>query len=207
MKRLIITVFVITIMLPGFSQDTLNVDDDGYLLNDEVHISGFGGPSIGFSSINNNFALLMGGSGGINFNNNLFFGGYGSGITNKITVDSAVYEGSNIGFASGGLFTGFVLFNKMKLHPVVSLMVGWGSVSIANDLGYIIDIDNVYVVTPAFDLEYNFADYFRLCIGVYYRNISGIEKLEFDNKDFSNFGGHLTLKFGWFGENNLEDYE
>lgn len=206
MKLLITTVFLIASLLNFNGQENIEVDDDGYLLNEDVNVSGFGGPSLSFSTVNNRFALMMGGSGGIIFNDNLFFGGYGSGITNNVSIDSSVYQGSYIGFASGGLWTGFVFMNKKKIHPVISVMVGWGSVSISNELGYVLDMDNVYVITPCLDLEMNFSDYFRLCVGIHYRKITGIEKIAFTNNDFSSLGGHITLKFGWFGA-NLEEEE
>ncbi|NJM14420.1 MAG: hypothetical protein HC896_02720 [Bacteroidales bacterium] len=61
--------------------------------------------------------------------------------------------------------------------------------------------DPVFVLSPGMEVEMNIARYFRVCVGANYTFVNGVDFSryhDYGDKDLSNFGGHLTLKFGWF---------
>lgn len=201
MKYFLCVVSLVIFCAFSNAQDSTYVDDDyNTVFSEDVNITGFGGPLLNFSRVTDNFAFFMGGGGAILFNDNLYFGGYGSGMTNRIEIDSAVYSGNFIGFANGGLWAGYVFNGNKVIHPSFSLMLGWGSVTIANEFGYIKELDPVYVITPGLGFEINVSDFLRIDAGINYRYVTGINELSFEDEEFSDFGAHITLKIGWFKE-------
>ncbi|HBS88891.1 MAG: hypothetical protein A2W91_00880 [Bacteroidetes bacterium GWF2_38_335] len=207
MKRLFLFLLIIPFFQLSYAQeenDTL-YEEDNLLFQGNAKISGFGGPLINFTKINGDFSFMMGGGGGILFNDNLFFGGYGMGNSNKLEIDSSVYAGNYLGFANGGLWAGYVFMNKKKVHPCITLMLGWGNVTIANELGYIQKLDNIYVITPGLDIEYSIASFLKITAGVYYRKVSGISEIDFTDDNFSDLSVQITFKFGYFNAPNEDE--
>jgi len=94
MKKLIIFLMFLSIM--GFLS-AQNIEVNEFKKNNEVktvmnsivihRISGFGGPTMSYSSIKGDFAFFMGGGGGLIINN-FFLGGYGEGVTNTMNIGS-----------------------------------------------------------------------------------------------------------------------
>ena len=58
--------------------------------------------------------------------------------------------------------------------------------------------DVFFVLEPAVNIEINITSFLRIHLGAGYRFISGIEKYNFTNSDFSGPSGNFTLKFGMF---------
>jgi len=56
------------------------------LFSGSTRISGFGGPLMSFTTVNGQFAHMMGGGGGVLLGD-FFIGGYGEGLTNGIPVN------------------------------------------------------------------------------------------------------------------------
>ncbi|NJM14421.1 MAG: hypothetical protein HC896_02725 [Bacteroidales bacterium] len=102
---------------------TRNNDDRLQTLfgDSEVRFSGFGGPMMNFSSIGSNFAHYMGGGGGVIINN-VFFGGFGYGLTNPIELSDGASE---LNFGYGGLWLGVSAMGNEAVHPALNLKVGW----------------------------------------------------------------------------------
>jgi hypothetical protein len=162
----------------------------------EIHrISGFGGPTMSYSTINGEFAFMMGGGGGIIINN-LFLGGYGEGVSNTLNIGSN-YSIRELQFGHGGFWIGYEIAPKWIIHPVISSRIGWGSIT-----GYSTTDtfhDNVFVVVPTITAEVNFTRFFKINAGVEYRqtlNVNNVGNLS--NKDFSSLGVFMDFVFGWF---------
>jgi len=191
MKK-IITAILVVLSLVGLKAQDSEIQT---LFSGSTRISGFGGPLMSFTTINGQFAHMMGGGGGVLLGN-YFLGGYGEGLTNGIPVN-----GNRLEFGHGGFWTGYSFMAARPLHPTVSAQIGWGSVSEHDqDYSYWGTPDNVFVFNPAVELEMNFTKFFRLGVGVHYRIVTGTnpEISNLTNSDLSGPGALLIFKFGWF---------
>ena len=65
-------------------------------------ISGFGGPTISYTQIDGEFAVMSGGGGGVIINN-FFIGGYGEGTSNSVNNNPSL-EFRNVEFGYGGFW-------------------------------------------------------------------------------------------------------
>lgn len=189
-----------------FAQKTISIDDftsQNESLDPEriqtvlgavdiTRISAFGGPLMTYTMVKDEFAFMMGGGGGIILNN-VFFGGYGIGTTNYVTVNND--NGfDDLAFRHGGFWLGYEIAHQRLIHPVISSKIGWGSAEIENS-----GTDNVFVVAPAIAAEINFTRYFKVNVGVEYCKTFGVSGLgNYSDKDFSNLGVNLNFVFGWF---------
>lgn len=190
MRKIIITSFIILSVSGLKAQDS----EIQTLFSGTTSISGFGGPAMSFTTVNGEFAHMMGGGGGVLLGD-FFLGGYGEGLTNEILVNA-----NRLDFGHGGFWTGYSFFANRPLHPTISAQIGWGGVSERNDNYYY--SDNVFVFNPAIELEMNFTRFFRLGVGVQYRIVTGVNpdmhSSNLTNSDFSGPGFLLAFKFGWF---------
>ena len=169
--------------------------------SEKVRISGFAGPIMEFTQIDDNFAHMMGGGGGVIINN-FFFGGYGMGLTTEQTFrGEASY---NLSYGHGGFWLGYTFKHNKAIHPVVHTQIGWGKIGkrpanlqVEPDYQY---GDRVFVFTPTFELEMNFSHFFKLGAGVNYHFVynTGALNSPYRFEDFANPSVFLSLKFGWF---------
>jgi hypothetical protein len=187
--RKIAIIFVLVFVLGGLFAQESEVQT---LFGSGTRISGFGGPIMSFTSINGEFAHMMGGGAAVLLGD-FFIGGYGEGLTNSIMAG-----GNRIKLGHGGFWTGYSFMASRALHPSFSAQLGWGSITQTDDNHYHLSTDNVYVINPALELEMNFTRFFRLGVGVHYRYVSGVDTSNLTNADFSGPGAILSFKFGWF---------
>lgn len=78
MKKILIAV-VLILSFAGMKAQENGIQT---LIGSGTRISGFGGPTMSFTSINGEFARLMGGGGAVLLGD-FFIGGYGEGLTNS----------------------------------------------------------------------------------------------------------------------------
>ncbi len=159
-------------------------------------ISGFGGPTMSFTSINGEFAHMMGGGGGVIINN-LFLGGYGEGLTNTLNVGGSSYL-SDFDFGHGGFWVGYEIARKKVIHPVISTRMGWGGISGYNEITRKYIDDNVFVIIPSISAEINLTRFFKVNIGAEYRRTFNVNIVEMSDDNFSSFGVYMNFLFGWF---------
>ena len=199
MKKLII-LFCLLVPVFLYAQDEDNGGDDFQTIfsGKDLKVSGFGGPLMSFTSIDNNFAHMMGGGGGVIINN-FFFGGYGMGLTTEIQFESG--EEELLEFGHGGLWFGFIMNSKKAIHPSIHVRTGWGAISKYNPDDYGIDdydADEIFVVTPTLELEANISRFFKLGAGGSYTFLYGSTTPEYPNEYFNKPSVFLSFKFGWF---------
>ncbi|MFC2136987.1 hypothetical protein ACFLTE_02320 [Bacteroidota bacterium] len=167
-------------------------------------IRGFGGPLMTFTTIDGEFAHMMGGGGGIILNDQLIFGGFGSGVTNRINAErtvngSTLYEDQEVDFGYGGLWFGYIINGNAPIHPVIHTQLGWGSLEIMDKNDFIAhSTDPVFILNPIVEIEMNITRFFRLSVGGNYRFGFGVGTQGFSDGDISGPGGFLAFKFGWF---------
>jgi hypothetical protein len=164
----------------------------------KIHrISGFGGPTMSYSTINGDFAFMMGGGGGILINN-LFLGGYGEGLSNTVDIgnNNSIRE---LDFGHGGFWVGYEIAHKWIIHPVISSRLGWGSITGFNTTSNRYFQDNVFVFVPTISAEVNLTRFFKINVGAEYRQTLNVDNVAgMTNKDFSGLGVYMNFIFGWF---------
>ena len=181
----------------------------------KTKVSGFMAPIMEYSAMGDNFAFFMGGGGAILLNQTFFFGGYGEGLTTlyekeMITDPMASYiQTERVSWGHGGLWMGYIHHSQSPIHAGISSKFGWGSIDIYDQ-----DFknnnssefrDNVFVIIPQLEAEFNFFKWLKLNVGVGYRVVTGIDKEYkwsgesiYDKKDFNKPEATMTLMFGFF---------
>jgi len=192
MKKSLLAVLFILASGVGMGQE----NEIQTLFSGNTRISGFGGPSMSFTTLKGQFAHMMGGGGAVLLGD-FFIGAYGEGLTNGIPAG-----GERLNFGHGGFWTGYSFMGQRPIHPCFSAQIGWGS---AYEGSYDIASytpDAVFVFNPAVELEMNFTRFFRLGLGVHYRLVTGVNpemhSSPLSNSDLSGPGALLCFKFGWF---------
>jgi len=168
--------------------------------NQELRISGMGGPFMQFTAIAGEFGHMMGGGGAVILND-FFIGGYGIGLTNSIPDYINQQPGNKLSVGHGGFWLGYILFGEMPIHMSISSLIGWGELGILENDGFYPFIrDNIFVLSPTMEVEVNLTRYFRLGAGASYNLYTMVnEDLHgYRRADLSAPGGFLSFKFGWF---------
>ncbi len=204
MKKISLIIVLVTFCTFSFTQEevesfhTVGSAQNG---SNKVRISGFAGPTMCFTKIDNQFAHMMGGGGGIIIGN-FFFGGYGMGKTTELAYSGEASY--NMKFAHGGLWMGYTFWFNKAIHPVFHVQSGWGLIKkVPKDWDSeteTVDADRVFVVMPTLELEMNFSNFFKLGTGVNYSLVynTGQTSSPYTFQDFATPGVFVSLKFGWF---------
>ena len=212
MKRIAFVLICSLMATLGFAQD--DTAEIKTLVGKGTKLGGFMGITTKFSEVNNTKALLVGGSMGALFNDNIMLGFGGYGITSTVEFTGVNTQGVPnqpvyLYGGYGGLILGYKLFPNEIIHVSFPVLIGAGGFDVSdaesNDLNTIYEnhtVDNsaAFVVEPAVEAEINVTKFFRIAIGGSYRLVQGtnfpISNLS-DN-DLSNWSGHMSLKFGKF---------
>lgn len=201
MRTLILFFALLFVLNTSYAQDSNKMQ---YLLNGNVKVSGFGGPTIGFSSIKGELAVSNGGGGAVLLNDRFFFGGYGTGLSNRIQLDLDGADNVNLHFGHGGLWMGYIHKPKDMIHFGGSLKLGWGQVDLNdrrnNPIGSSnLLSDNVFVLLPQGEVEMNITRWLKLNAGLGYRMVTGLNSDYLKAKDLSSVNFSLGFLFGWYG--------
>lgn len=177
------------------------------LIRGDMHFGGFGGPFVQFTSINNQFGLLVGGGGGVIIDHTIAIGGAGYGLANNVTEENAPSTRPYINMGYGGGFIQYIDRSNDLVHMTGGVLIGGGGAGYRAAYGgntegqsnYGDEMnDAFFVVEPNVEGVLNIAKYFRLGIGVSYRYVSGIEAAGLSNSDFEGPSARITLNFGSF---------
>lgn len=194
----------------------------------EINISGFGGPFVGFTSMGDEFAVTTGGGGAVLFNQSFYIGGYGEGIATIHEIDftyvphgathNTTLNNLKQNFGHGGFWIGYIHKSHQAIHWGISSKLGFGSVTLnegtfRTDRNDDFAWDNVFVANPQIEVEMNLLKWFKINLGFGYQFVTGfnkeypllvegktdpVYKKYFDSKDFNKPIGHITFCFGWF---------
>ena len=164
-----------------------------------LHISGFGGPMMQFTTVAGEFGHMMGGGGGVLIND-FFFGGYGLGLTNQIKADASPTDpDDNLQLGHGGFWMGYSLFGTAPIHLSISALAGFGELSFQIPDTYQTRLnDQIFVLTPIVEVEANITQYLRIGAGATYSLYTGVQLPGYSASNFSTPGAFLSFKFGWF---------
>jgi hypothetical protein len=194
------TLFILLILAAGTTVFSQEREYRTILDNQDLRISGLGGPFMQFTSVAGDFGFMMGGGGAVLLND-FFFGGYGLGLTNAIPDYVNDNPSNQLTLGHGGFWLGYALFGNKPIHLTFSSMIGWGEFGITQYDDYEPYIrDNIFIVAPTVELEANLTRYFRIGAGVSYNVYTMVdENLHgYTGGDLSSVAGFLSFKFGWF---------
>lgn len=197
MKKAIIISLMLATSISAFTQEK---EFQTIFDNQDLRISGMGGPFMQFTSVAGEFGHMMGGGGAVLLNN-FFFGGYGLGLTNAIPDYVNQNPSDRLTLGHGGFWLGYSLFGDKPVHVTFSSLIGWGEFGVMQNSGtYPFVRDKIFVLVPTVEVELNLTRYFRIGAGASYnlytlvdQNVHG-----YSNGDISAPGGFLSFKFGWF---------
>ena len=183
----------------------LYAQEETLLGKEVVSHGGFGAPVVKFTSIRDNFGVLVGGRGGWIINHSFVLGGGGYGLVNEID-GTRILNGRNmlLTFGYGGFEMEYIMHWEKIAHVSFYYLIGAGGVNQRrnwDDWNYDWDSPNTdvfFIVEPAVNLEVNMTSFFRIGLGASYRFISGINEDNLKNEDFAGPSAMLTFKFGKF---------
>jgi hypothetical protein len=207
MKKITLLLLMLAFAIISFAQQTISYSDfsdqeEEVEKEDQIQtvmssfelkrISGFGGPTVSYTAIDGEFAVMSGGGGGVIINN-LFLGGYGEGLSNYVKTSIG-----NVEFGHGGFWAGYEIAPHRMFHPVISTRMGWGKAKGVSSQNAGLE-DGFFAVVPTVSLEINFTQFFKFNLGAEYRRTFGIDNMGgLSDNNFSNAGVYMSFIFGWF---------
>jgi len=197
MKKAIFLALILATSVSAFSQEK---EFQTIFDNQDLRISGLGGPFMQFTSVAGEFGHMMGGGGAVLLNN-FFFGGYGLGLTNAIPDYVNQNPSDRLTLGHGGFWLGYSLFGDKSIHITFSSLIGWGEFGVMQNSGtYPFVRDKIFVLTPTIEVELNLTRYFRIGAGASYNIYTLVDENMhgYTNGNLSAPGGFLSFKFGWF---------
>jgi hypothetical protein len=189
----------------------------------KIEHGGYGALTMGYTSIDDRAAMLIGGRGGWLVNHHFTLGLSGYGFFNNIEKYDNLSPSENYSISGGygGLFLEAIIAPNFPVHVAIPLTIGaggatlyegsfWDYESEYSSSYYEYDASPFFVIEPGLELELNIVSFFRLSLGANYRWTNGIDltyrwvegieskgyKVPSDALDGVTY--HLTLKFGWF---------
>jgi hypothetical protein len=176
-------------------------------------IGGYGEPFGGATTINNDWGVMLGIKGGINFNRK-----FGFGPVAKVNIGLWEFQGNNLEgsdsaylelyMGSVGLFVEYVFMMEKKIHfsIPVNIMVGGATINHATDFNNndkngsdnSVESTALFIVEPELNIDFNVAKFFIPNIKVGYRAVFGSELVNASSQDLSGVYFGIGLKFGKF---------
>ncbi len=192
-------------LLCAVAATTVLGQEETLLEMENIEHGGYGALVIKFGSVNNQFALLVGGRGGwiINHSFVLGFGAYG--LVNDVpSYVTGPFGEHYIDFGYGGLDLEYVFNSDRLIHLSIHALIGGGAVGFRGSASGSWNPnsehmeDGVFVVEPGMNLDLNIIRWFRLSAGASFRYVRGTSAGLSTNKDLSGPSAQLTFRFGDF---------
>lgn len=165
----------------------------------EVSLSGYGAPEVKFSAINNRFALLSGGKGGVIINEKFVLGAAGYGVL--VPRDIHVKQNSTdekIGIGYGGFLFEYYLFPRSLVTWSFGMLIGGGATTMGGTSGNGSPMDRFFAFEPAAHVYVNVVRFLRAGVGVSYRYTYGLKMDGLADRGFRNPSIGIVFEFGWF---------
>jgi hypothetical protein len=205
MKAMMLLLLLVLAASPAQTQEQTLIDED-------FESGGYGGPVVKLTTVDDNFAVMVGGYGGWLINHTFMIGGGGYGLVTRHRPDPAarsfygIPDPGRIEFAYGGGMLEVILRPATLMHSSISLLVGGGHIAYLREGDNDMDMDEipgrqkdaVFVLEPSVNAELNVTTFFRINAGASYRFVSGISIRGLKNSDVSGASINLTFKFGKF---------
>jgi len=200
MKRIILFTSILLFAFTFLNAQSDNTKDIETLFERPSKIRGYIGPITNITTLDGETAYMSGVHAAGIFNDHFVLGFYNMDIENNVWSNKDNYIGSTIDFEHKGLWLGYIFMPKSLIHFNTNVQLGKGNLEIYDNImdQWILD-DMVFVVTPSIEAELNITKFLRIGIGANYQFTMDVDKFaNYSDDDFSNFGGFVTFKFGWF---------
>jgi hypothetical protein len=186
MKSSVLTAMLLTLLAcSSFAQK-----DETLFGNKELKLTGaWGASSTSLNFFDDDFAIISGGYGGVEFGKKVFLGWGGFKTTNDFEIDR--FDNDRFELNYNGFMIGYMPQAHKPLHPKFMLLTGGGRLKIPGE-----DSDQVFVLQPSAGLEINILRWFRLGLDGGYRFVTDTDLLEVKDTDVSAPFGEITFKFG-----------
>ena len=172
--------------------------EDETLISGKMDFGFYGGPIIKFTEMNDEFAVLIGGRGGLLINHRFLIGGGGYGLANEIPAGHMWPNDYLLELGYGGLVLEYILRPRKLIHLSFYTLIGGGGLCFRDQWYEPWDHDAFFVAEPGIDLIMNITNCFRIGVGGSYRYTSGINSDGLQDEDIMGPSAALTFKFGWF---------
>jgi hypothetical protein len=179
--------------------------------DNKIDHGGYGGISVGYTQINGEDVMTLGGRLAWVIDHHVAVGLAGRAFMNSVFIDGIPNTPENGLYLSGG-YGGFfvepILFPNFPVHVSFPILIGGGGLVLNDHTWHDYDWDNDYyepydwdsyfVFEPGMEIELNVVKYFRVAFGGSYRLTNGLHISELPEDMMNGFNGNVTLKFGWF---------
>ena len=206
MKTLLISMVLLIGSQLAFGQEIQTVFKKG------ASSGGYGAITNKFTTINGEYANLVGIYGGWYVNHWFMLGVSASAATNNIAVplEFSAYPSKNLSYEYGqvGLVTEYVVSSNKRMHLVFDLFSGAGYTFQYPRYDWNNDYDQqgdqvhdenwFFVAEPGVQLEINLTRWMRFSPGISYRTAFGSDAAGLTDNNLSNVSYNATLKFGKF---------
>lgn len=171
----------------------------------DLDLSGaWGGPTYNYSMTGDDWALMRGGFGGLEFGDEFFLGYGGWKAREDFTVDDPVASSPDYQFQHSGFILAYSPMRDSPIHPRITTIIGPGKFNInpnsINDLPNPEDIDledRMLVAQAMIGFELNLFQWFRLGVDGGYRFANGIDNPVITEKDVSGAIFQIEARFGF----------
>lgn len=199
MKKIFL--FLILISTAGFlnAQDK-KANDIETLFSKPSKVRGYIGSLNNITTLNGETEYMSGVNVAGIFNDHFIFGFYKVDLDNHIFSNNDNYIGSDMNFVHKGLWIGYIFMPNKIVHFNANVQAGKGNLEIHNNfMNTWIEDDFVFVLTPSLEAEFNVTKFLKIGIGANYRFAMDVNEFNnYNNNDFSDVGGFINFKFGWF---------
>lgn len=178
--------------------------------DNKVSHGGYGAFSIGYTQIDGENVMTLGGRAGWVIDHHVTLGLMGKALVNTVYVDG--YWPDDDGFylvgGYGGFFIEPILFPTYPIHVSFPVLIGGGGLALNDhtwhdydweyDDYYPYDWDSYFVLEPGVEIELNVVKFFRVAFGASYRYTSDLH-MQYVPKDMMRgFNANVTFKMGVF---------
>jgi len=143
---------------------------------------------------------FIGGIGGILITPNIIVGGFGKAMTTYFKADRYTIPGYELDFGGGGLVAGYIFMLVKKIHPIIMLWAGGGSLSLCDKNKTRINdaYDDFFLFNGTIEIDYRPLKFLSFGIGAHYQMVSGLKLDGYSNENFNGAGLFVNIKAGSF---------
>lgn len=149
----------------------------------------WGASTTNLTFFDDDFVVLTGGYGGLEFGKNIFVGWGGYRTTSDFNIGSDI-QNRDLNISYNGAMIGYSPRARKAIHPKFTLLAGGGSLRVRGG-----DSDAIIVVEPAIGVELNVFRWFRFGLDGGYRFVTNTDQLITDSAVSAPYG-QMTFKFG-----------
>ncbi len=187
MKKLAFT----TLLIGLFAMTTFAQKDQTLFGKSGLGLSGaWGASTTNLTFFEDDFTVITGGYGGLEFGKSLFVGWGGYETTNDFRLGTQ-QQNNDLSMSYNGLMLGYAPFSHKAIHPKFTVLAGGGNLRVRGE-----GSDDILVIEPAVGAEINVLSWFRVGLDAGYRFVTATDLLVNDSNASAPYG-QVTFKFGY----------